>query len=267
MTQTTPVMEAKRWVEKAPAGGSSSQVFELRDGRYSVVKFPENPQGIRVLVNEFICCTLAELLDLPVNRPVLVSVDGRLLSDPKAKGDCPATFTGGISCGLVRYPNAVSIGQDQLSGNVENPDELHAHNVFDVLVARGDGRQLLAYPVDSQASSKKRFAAIDYGFAFGGQPEWTLDSFRSLADPILASVNPYTQREYDHGDLLEPFIGRLRKLTQQQIDAAISTIHPPRWDASAEEIQGLPEILHRRARSLIEQFNARYIKQLEIPNE
>lgn len=267
MSQTTPVIEAKRWIEKATAGGSSAQVFELRDGRYAVVKFPENPQGIRVLVNEFICCTLAELLNLPVNQPVLVSVDGRLLTGPKANGDCPAQFTGGISCGLVRYANAVSIGQDQLPGNTENADELHALNVFDALVARGDGRQLLAYPEDLKTNSKKRFAAIDYGFAFGGQPTWTLDSFQSLADPILASMNPFTQRDYEDSALMAPIISRLRNLTQQEINGAIGSIYPPRWDASMEEIQGLSAILDRRAHSLIQQFDTRYMKQLEIPHE
>ena len=37
------VLEAVEWREPAPGGGSKSQIFRLADGRFAVVKFPENP--------------------------------------------------------------------------------------------------------------------------------------------------------------------------------------------------------------------------------
>jgi hypothetical protein len=61
-----PVFEAVEWREPAPGGGSQAQVFRLVDGRFVIVKFPENQQGERVLGNEFLSCQLAELLALPV---------------------------------------------------------------------------------------------------------------------------------------------------------------------------------------------------------
>ena len=61
-------------------------MFRLTDGRFAIVKFPENNQGEFVLANEFMCCHLAEMLDLPVNRAVLVSVDERLLRLPRQNG-------------------------------------------------------------------------------------------------------------------------------------------------------------------------------------
>lgn len=267
MSESTPVFEAKRWVEKTLAGGSRSQVFELRDGRYVVVKFPENPQGARVLVNEFVCCSLAEALQLPVNRALLVSIDGRLLKGPQAQGDCPGEFSGGVRCRLVRYPDAVHIAQDQLPRSVENADEIYALDVFDALVARGDGRQLLAYPARPQPNAKKRFAAIDYGFALDGSPAWTVDSVRSLPDPALPNKDPFTGRDHEDGAALESMIARLRNLNKQGIAAALSKIHPPRWDALGEEIQALPDVLERRSRALVEQFDAQYRRQMEVFNE
>jgi HipA-like kinase len=263
MSTPTPVFEAKRWVEKTASGGSRSQVFELKDGRYAVVKFLENPQGERVLVNEFICCSVAEALELPVNHAVLVSIDGRLLKEPQESGECPKQFTAGICCGLVRYPDAVHITHDQLASNVENSDEMHMLNVFDALVARGNGRQLLAYPEQPQQSrSKKLFAAIDYGFAFGGTPAWTVDNFQKLA-----VENPFKGLNDDDGHLIEPLIDRLRNFTETDIEAVLSKIYPPRWGASAEEIEALFPILATRKRALVDQFEIRFKKQLEVFHE
>ena len=267
MSEPVPVFEAKRWVEKTSAGGTRSQVFELRDSRYAIVKFPENPQGIRVLVNEFICCSLADMLELPVNRALLVSIDGRLLKDPQSRGECPPEFTGGIRCGLIRYPDAVHIAQDQLGANVENSDEIHALDVFDALVTRGDGRQLLAYPVQPHSNSKKNFAAIDYGYAFGGSPTWTPESFKGFPDPVLPMKNPLTGLDYTDGALLKPMIDKLRSLTQENLCAALTRIHPPRWEVSVDDLQALAEVLNQRRLSLISQFDTCHKKQMEVFNE
>jgi len=263
MTGVTPVFEAKRWVEKAPTGGSQSQVFELRDGRYVVVKFPENQQGERVLANEFLSCALAEALQLPVNRAVLIAVDGRLLRDPQASGDCPPSFTAGIRCGMVRFPNAVGINEQQLSAAVVNHCDIHAIHVFDTFIARGDSRQLLSFQPGQGATSERQFAAIDYGYSFGGSPAWTVDTFRVLASPVLPAMDPCTGKNYTDGDLIEPIILKLRALNAAAMASAFGTLHAPRWSVTEDEISGLQSVLEVRRNALIEQFDKKFKKQLE----
>ena len=100
------VIEAVEWRDEALDGGSQAQVFRLTDGRFAVVKFPENGQGEKVHANEFLSCQLAEMLDLPVNRAVMVSVDERLLRTPRQNGRIPPNFSAGIRCGMIRFANA-----------------------------------------------------------------------------------------------------------------------------------------------------------------
>ena len=54
-------------------GGAQSHLMRCTDGYYYVVKFQNNPQHIRVLVNDWLGTRLAEMIGLPV--PVADVVD------------------------------------------------------------------------------------------------------------------------------------------------------------------------------------------------
>src|SRR5439155_17823174 len=105
MNGDPPSIQAKEWREAAPAGGSKAQVFRLEDDRFAIVKFPQNPQGAIVLVNEFLCCQLAEHFQLPINRAVIVQVPEGVLPLARQQG-MPAEFTSGLACGMIRLANS-----------------------------------------------------------------------------------------------------------------------------------------------------------------
>src|SRR2546425_7990873 len=126
MPQPISVFEAVEWREPAPGGGSQAQVFRLVDGRFAIVKFPENPQGELVLVNEFLSCQLAEVLDLPINQAIMVSIDERLLRLPRQNQQIPPTFTAGIRCGMIRFEQAQGAQAPQISADCRNSAELHS---------------------------------------------------------------------------------------------------------------------------------------------
>jgi hypothetical protein len=228
-----------------------------------VVKFPENPQGERVLANEFICCALAERLELPINLPVLVSVDGRLIRDPQKNGPCPAEFTGGIRCGMIRFADAEHANEKDVSAKAENAADLHLVAVFEQLVARGDGRQLLLYPAPDAGLGVRRFAAFDYGFAFGGSPDWTIASVEVLPAPVLPTTSPVDGASYGDGSLLEPIVTKLKTLSRGEALGAIMKVYPPRWGVTVQEAESLSSILAVRAASLIDQYQRRFQPQTE----
>src|ERR1700730_13601445 len=62
-------------------GGAQAQLMRCSDGHRYVVKFQNNPQGRRVLVNELLGTLLADLLGLPTTTPAVVCVDRELISD------------------------------------------------------------------------------------------------------------------------------------------------------------------------------------------
>jgi len=55
-------------------GGAQSHLMRCSDGNYYVVKFQNNPQHRRILVNELLGTNLAKRLGLPTT-PVAVVVD------------------------------------------------------------------------------------------------------------------------------------------------------------------------------------------------
>jgi len=211
------VIEAVEWRDEALDGGSQAQVFRLSDDRFAVVKFPENGQGEKVLANEFLSCQLAETLNLPVNRAVMVSIDERLLRTPRQNNKIPPAFSAGIRCGMIRFANAEKVHDATLiNAQCSNAPELHALVVYEELVKRGDGRQLLWYP----AEGGKRFAAFDYGFAFGGQPIWDATTVVAMGAPTLPASDPFAGGNYVDGSKLESFINQLRTLNADGIQRA-----------------------------------------------
>jgi hypothetical protein len=257
------VFEAAEWREPAPGGGSQAQVFRLADGRFAIVKFPENQQGELVLANEFLSCRLAEALDLPINRAVMISIDERLLRLPRQNTQIPLTFTAGIRCGMIRFEQAQGAGAAQILTDSQNSAELHSVLVFDQLVSQMNAGQFLTYP--AQDGGAKRFAAHDYGYAFGGQPVWSAATLGGLPQPALPPTDPFSGQPYPDGSNLSSIIDKLRKLTEVLIHDELMKLDPPRWTATLPDVQALVPVLVARAQSLVQQFDQRYPKQqLEV---
>ena len=55
-------------------GGAQSHLMRCADGHYYVVKFQNNPQHTRVLVNDWLGTRLGEMIGLPVPVPAIVDV-------------------------------------------------------------------------------------------------------------------------------------------------------------------------------------------------
>jgi len=247
-------VEALEWIQPAEDGGSQAQVYRVEGDWRVGVKFAQNPQGIRVLVNEFIACRLAQLFALPINPSVLVDVDARLLAN------CPPSFRSGIHCGLVRYPSATKVHvQSELLHASVNALELHHVAIFEQLVVRGDGRQLLTYPAGGVLGGtvERRFAAFDYGWAFGGTPNWTAASLAAVPAPALSVLDPWGV-QYADGRDQQAMIERLRSIAASDIEQVIEALGPHRWGMSPEEGAAIVDVTLARARSLVEQYDRRY---------
>jgi hypothetical protein len=260
------VLEAVEWREPAPGGGSKSQIFRLADGRFAVVKFPENPQGERVLANEFLCCQLAEHLRFPVNLARLISIDERILHAPRKSNSIPADYSAGIRCGMIRFEQNQVCQAAEILAQCGNAAELHGLVVFEQFVCRGNGRQLLMYPAPAPAGGKpKFFAAYDYGFALGGQPNWSAATLAALAAPALPLKSPFDDKEYPDGTALAASVELLRKLTPEELQGVLMRLSPPRWSVPPEDMNALVPVLVGRARALVAQFDERFKPQTEIP--
>ena len=61
---------------KIPLGITNPYIVKCSDGKKYVAKFPGNPEGTRVLINEYVCAELAKLLELPIPNFKLINIQG-----------------------------------------------------------------------------------------------------------------------------------------------------------------------------------------------
>src|SRR5881394_2177492 len=64
---------------RAMRGGAQSHMLTANDGHAYVVKFANNPQSPRVLVNEWLACSIGRALGLTIPQPAILSVPGEFI--------------------------------------------------------------------------------------------------------------------------------------------------------------------------------------------
>lgn len=251
---------------KRMRGGSSAHMMLADDEHYYVVKFRDNPQHSRVLVNELICYVLLDYLGLPVPGWEIVDVPEYLieaapeltLETGKESRRCPP----GLHFGS-RYPVDPSRQAIYdyvpltLLRMVVNRETFLGMVAFDKWVSNADGRQavffraragdwltaerLEADPEHGPRSLVYVANMIDHGFAFNAH-HWDF------------SENPeqglYTRREVYEGvrgfDDFEPWLGRIRNLPPSVLDDAYKYIPPDWYDEQWDELESLLERLYAR---------------------
>src|SRR5580658_4104367 len=71
-------IDARRFIRKM-RGGAQAHLLEASDGRFYVVKFRNNPQHRRILVNEWIASVFLEYLGLAAPKTAMVRVSESFL--------------------------------------------------------------------------------------------------------------------------------------------------------------------------------------------
>jgi HipA-like kinase len=168
-------------------GGAQSQLMRCSDGRHYVVKFPNNPQGKEVLVNEWLGASIGRLMLLPVPDFAIVHVSQGLIrntsdlriqlrrgSVPCEAGQCfGSQHIGDVNPGVFPLQRPVwDLIPDSDLGTVENRDAFAGMLVFDQWTCNLDGRQAI-YMRGSDDHDFRTYM-IDNGLCFGAA-EWKLD--------------------------------------------------------------------------------------------
>ena len=241
--------------------------MEASDGHSYVVKFHNNPQHRRILVNEWIASTFLHYLGIAAPEVAMVQItESFLAGDP------------GIHIQLGREHRAVTPGwhfgsrfpgdpartvvydflPDTLLHKVENLPDFRAVLAFDKWMGNADSRQAIffrARVLEPLAADPERlgFVAqmVDNGYVFEG-PHWRLGEsaiqglyFRPLVYRTVRGLAEF-----------EPWLGRIRNFPEEVVDQAVKRI-PPAWlEGDENELERLLErLMRRRARvpDLIEQ--------------
>jgi hypothetical protein len=236
-------------------GGAQSHLMRCDDGYYYVVKFQNNPQHTRVLVNELLGTRLAARLGLPTTPVAIISVSEDLIRlTPDLCMEMPRTH---IPCqpGLQfgsRYPGdphrltLFDFLPDKQLMEVENLHDFSGMLVFDKWTCNTNGRQTLFFRAQRNgletAELRYRTVMIDQGFCFnaGG---W------NFPDAPLRGL--YARNRVYEGvrgrESFGPWIERLEKhITERVLHDLIHEI-PPEWYADdLDALFRLAEQLYRR---------------------
>jgi len=237
-------------------GGAQSWLLEADDGHWYVVKFRNNPQHRRILVNEMLASRLLGYLKIAAPETALVRVgEDFLAANPDVHltlGTRRMDVEPGWHFGS-RYPGdparmaVYDFLPDALLCQVVNLEDFRAILVFDKWVGNADGRQSVFYRAlvrSAPAGAGERqgrpgFVArmIDHGFACNG-PNW------DFPDSPLQGL--YARRQVYEGVRsladFEPWLSQVTAFPEEVMDLAWKSI-PPDWIEGEED--ALVELLER----------------------
>lgn len=157
-------------------GGAQSHLMRCSDGRnhelYYVVKFQNNPQHSRVLVNELLGTRLASRMGLPVPRVDVVEVNSELIrwtpalciEMPRSTTPCnPGLQFGSSHPGDPRRMTLHDFLPDEQLREVDNLHDFAGMLVFDKWTCNTNGRQTLFFRKTANGAMPRNATSPGYG--------------------------------------------------------------------------------------------------------
>ena len=236
-------------------GGAQSHLLFCDDRRYYVVKFLNNPQDVRVLANEMLATSLAELLGLPVPEYAEVEVSQELLDrtpELDFHGERGRTaYAAGRHFGsrLPVDPSREPIFDfvpDQTLALLVNRRAFAGILAFDQWTCNADARQAVFFRA---AGSEARYRAlmVDQGFCFNNG-EW------SFPDSPVRGLYPrlVVYQQVTGWESFEPWLTVLREMDWGMAEELAGHI-PAAWYAGQDQaLERLMETLDGRRRRVPE---------------
>ena len=231
-------------------GGAQSHLMRCTDGYDYVVKFLNNPQHPRVLLNEWLGTRLAGMIGLPVAEVAVVHVGEELVAHAPDLvveiGGLRKKLTSGLCLGS-RYVVSPFDGQaydylpENMMNRVRNVGEFAGALAFDKWTCNADGRQAVFW----KRNRERKFTAtfIDQGYCFNAG-EWNFQDapLRGVfgRNDVYSCVTSW--------ESFEPWLSRIEHFPESSLWPLLQEV-PPEWYGAIEEVGGLlSRLLVRRSR-------------------
>ena len=229
-------------------GGAQAQMLRCDDGGYYIVKFQNNPQGLRILANELLAARITERLGLPTPPAAVVYVSEDLIANTEDMvvqlGRGRTRYKPGAQFGS-RYPGSpaeVSVFDflpDESLRGVPNLPDFCGMLAFDKWTCNTNGRQAIFFRRSESAAYEA--VMIDNGFCFNAG-EWNFPDA-----PLRGLYTRHRVYESVRGmDAFEPWLARIDKLDSSALGDMAAEI-PPEWYAGEyDALEKMIEHLGRR---------------------
>lgn len=238
-------------------GGAQAHLMRCQDGDgfdFYVVKFQNNPQGVRILANELLATRLAARIGLPVPGAAVVEVRKALIENSEdlvmQLGRGRALCREGLQFGSL-YPAAPAeivvydFLPDEHLREVPNLADFCGMLAFDKWTCNTNGRQAVFFR--RRSDTHYRAQMIDQGFCFNAG-EWNFPDA-----PLRGLYARHRVYETVRGpEAFEAWTARIERVDASDLEDAASEI-PPEWYAEdAEALERLLEQLLRRRKIVMD---------------
>jgi hypothetical protein len=243
---------------QAHGGGSLPQLFDVAGLGYCIVKYKENPQGLKSLVNELIGFQLADILVIEHPLCGIVEIDNFSIGGLKLPiFDDGYDFS--IKPGLHFYSQwlesakVATVNLFKNSKRLQNPGMMAGIVVLDLLLSNWDRKPTNPNLIVHMTGKKSQLALIDLGFAFGSSI-WEIGNITDTALPPQHGPLPYSGNMAGFFAHLRPkdftqYVGRLSGINSSAISQIIGQV-PSEWGLTAAEQNALIHFLQTRAAAL-----------------
>ncbi|HSR05766.1 MAG TPA: HipA family kinase [Bryobacteraceae bacterium] len=247
-------------------GGAQAHLIEAADGHCYVVKFLNNPQHRRILVNEWIASVFLRYLGFSTPEAAVIRVTREFLDEnPEVylqlgSGRLPVELGWHYGSRFPGDPTRLVVYDflpDTLLAQVENRVDFLGMLAFDQWMGNADSRQVIFFrarlrdwlPSFEAHPLRLGFVAqmVDHGFTFDG-PHWR------FSDSPLQGLyfRPEVYRGVRGLDDFQPWLDRIVHFPESVVDQALKQI-PPAWIVGDEvALEQLCEQLLRRRKRVVE---------------
>ena len=255
------IVRATRLLRKM-RGGAQAHLLQADDGHFYVVKFTNNPQHRRILVNEWLASRFLAFLQINAPPPAIVELSPKFLAQARGLhlqlGSSLVPVPPGRHFGS-RFPGdpaqltVYDFLPDILLNKVGNRRDFLGTLVFDKWMGNSDARQSVFFRANvrppgegSEEPVRPSWVGtmIDHGYVFDG-PNW------SFVDAPLAGLyhRPVFYESVRSLDDFQPWLDRVLHFPEHIVDDALRSM-PADWvqpDQEASEAL-LEKLLRRRNR-------------------
>lgn len=252
-------LNASRLIRKM-RGGAQAHLLEADDGNFYVVKFKNNPQHRRILINELVAGVLLRYLEIAVPEAAIINLTGEFLrKNPdvdirlgaRREPVEPGWHFGSRFPGDPARMAVYDFIPDALLKRVVNTADFLGVLAFDKWAGNADSRQAIFFrtrirqwmPAGGASPRRLGFVAqmMDHGYVFNG-PHWEL-----CDSPIQGLYfRPLVYEKVTSWDDFQPWLDRIVHFPEEVIDEALKQV-PRQWlDGDGDALERLLERLMRR---------------------
>ena len=252
-------------------GASQPRLLRCADNHFYIVKFLNNPQHRRVLVNEMLGSKLARRMGLPTPEARCIEVPLDLVESSSSlsfkSGGRAISCSTGLQFGS-RYPGApgaalvTDLLPDKYLRRIRNPEVFPGAIVFDKWTCNCDGRQVIFHRSNRRDKFHYNALLVDQGYCFNGG-EWNFPEspLRGLYPRRVVYENVYGW------DAFEPFLQRVENLEPEELEQCRAAVPQEWYEGNEKDLDHLLDQLYLRRRKVRQAIlDAKNLNPTPFPN-